>query len=307
MNATGLVATRCPLCGSGAATQVAAVADPLVAADLEFPIGECTSCGLARTLAEPDAAERGAWYARHYGAFHAEADRHRHPLRRLWQRLCGMHPFDILSRMPRGGRVLEIGCGDGSVLAELARGAIRALGVEPDAGSAQRARARGLDVVAGPIETFSPGAERFDHVLFAFVLEQLASPVATLTRATSWLAPHGRLHVFCPDYDSPFRRELGRHWQLWHVPYHRTFFNAQTLAQTFQAAGLRPRRIRHYSRGGVHALGESRAAGHQGLVPHTGRVHELKNRMRGLLASLRGQGDCLAAVATAAQDGQPVA
>lgn len=283
-----------------------AVADPVVAPQVEFPIGECTQCGLARTLTLPVESERATWYARHYGAFHAEAALHRGRLRRAWQRITNMHPYDILSRMPRGGTVLEIGCGDGSLLAPLAKRASCALGVEPDASSAEQARARGLDVEAVAIEAFDPGSKRFDHILFAFVLEHLADPITVLRRARAWLAPQGRVHVFCPDYASPFRHELGRHWQLWHVPYQRVFFTADTLRAVLAAAELQLAALTHYTRGGVHALGEARAAGSRGLVPTSGRWHELRNRVRGLAAARRGKGDCLAAVAIAAQDHQVV-
>ena len=297
-----LVATSCPLCGASAAKEVIAVADPFVAADVEFPIGECASCGLARTLAGPNEAERKTWYARHYGAFLAEAHRRQGRLRRLWQKITNMHPYDILSRMPSSGRLLEVGCGDGILLQSMARRAQRAVGVEPDPGSAARARSRGLCVVSGNIEDFDAGTEKFDHVLFGFVLEHLADPVGTLLRARSWLAPGGRVHVFCPDYESPFKEELGKHWQLWHVPYQRVFFSARTLAATLAKAGLRTLSMKHYTRGGVLALGESLAAGSRGIVPRTGRLHELKNRLRGIAASRAGKGDCLAATATAAQD-----
>lgn len=306
MSATTLVATVCPLCGADRAREVIAVADPVVDPDTTFPIGECLECGLARTLLLPPETELPRWYARHYGAFRTEAERHRGALRSAWQRLANMHPFDILAHVPRGGRLLEIGCGDGALLGPLARRAERALGVEPDAASAAQARARGLDVRALPIEAFDAGDERFDHVLFGFVLEHLADPVATLRRARRWLASSGRVHVFCPDYDSPFRTELGPHWQLWHVPYQRVFFTARTLGAVCAAAGLRLATVRHYTRGGVHALGEARAAGSRGLVPASGRMHELVNRTRGLVAALRGRGDCLAAVAVAAQDPNPL-
>lgn len=288
------------LCGEGRTQVVMTVGDPFCADPRRFQVAECLRCGLARTLDGPEGPERARWYADHYGAHQAEALRHRGLLRRAWQRLTGMHPYDILARMPGGESLLEVGCGAGDVLEPLSARYRRVLGLEPDPGSARRATARGLRVVAGDVDTFDPGAERFSDLLFAFVLEHLADPVAALTRVRGWLRPGGRLHVFCPDYASPHRAELGEHWALWHVPYQRWFFCRKSLAEVLQRAGFACERVRSYSRGGVQAMGEelrrraAAASAERGFLPASGRLHELAIRCRGIRDAWRNRGDCLA-------------
>ncbi|TBR20501.1 class I SAM-dependent methyltransferase [bacterium] len=72
---------------------------------------------LARALFRQTAAAWDAWY----GAFHRAEDTDLGPL------------ADRLSRLARGGRLLEVGCGDCRLLAELAGRCRRVDGVDPSA------------------------------------------------------------------------------------------------------------------------------------------------------------------------------
>lgn len=89
---------------------------------------------------------------------------------------------------PRGGRVIEVGCGYGAMLPLLERDGFEAMGCDPSADAVAFCRSRHLDVVQGAC----PGAPLpgpFDVTLCQHVIEHVPEPrafvesLAALTRA----------------------------------------------------------------------------------------------------------------------------
>jgi methionine biosynthesis protein MetW len=107
----------------------------------------------------------------------------------------------LIAVIPSGARVLDVGCGTGSVSC-LVRDRCRAqvVGLEPNVARAEEARRRGLQVIAAP---FAPEVTiplgKFDVVMFADVLEHLVDPVPALERAGNLLRPGGRVVASIPN------------------------------------------------------------------------------------------------------------
>jgi SAM-dependent methyltransferase len=98
-------------------------------------------------------------------------------------------------------RVLDVGCGTGSVTLVANRGKNnRILAVEPDAHRGAVARDRGIDVVCGFLDQeFLARNGPFDVIVFADVLEHLASPNDMLELAKSGLQPGGFIIASVPN------------------------------------------------------------------------------------------------------------
>jgi methionine biosynthesis protein MetW len=157
----------------------------------------------------------------------------------------------ILGMIPHGARVLDVGCGTGSISC-LVRDHCQAqvVGLEPHAGRAATAASRGIDARCGVLtpELFAElGA--FDVVLFADVLEHLADPTAQLVMARSFLKKDGAVIASVPNV---------AHWTVrWNLlrgrfdygpsgimdATHLRWFTRESLARLFLAAGLRPQEI----------------------------------------------------------------
>jgi len=148
--------------------------------------------------------------------------------------------------VPEGARVLDVGCGTGSVSLHLiANRRARIVGVEPDEQRAARARERGLDVrcdILTPRLIEEMG--RFDVVMFADVLEHLADPVSLLELAKTALAPGGRIVASVPNVahwsvrsDLIRGRFTYREWGIMDATHLRWFTDA-TLRGLFETAGM---------------------------------------------------------------------
>jgi methionine biosynthesis protein MetW len=103
--------------------------------------------------------------------------------------------------IPRGARVLELGCGTGS-LCKIVADACRAevVGIEPDSKRAERAKARGVQVfVADLTEELIEKIAPFDIVLLADVLEHVPYPQAMLLLSRHALKPGGAVIISVPN------------------------------------------------------------------------------------------------------------
>jgi SAM-dependent methyltransferase len=108
----------------------------------------------------------------------------------------------ILRDLPRGLRVLDVGCGSGVHGAELKRLlGHRVTGVDISAASIAKAQARleaahVADVTKPAEYPFPPG---FDLIVFSDILEHLYDPVAVLRSHVELLKPGGRILVSLPN------------------------------------------------------------------------------------------------------------
>jgi 2-polyprenyl-3-methyl-5-hydroxy-6-metoxy-1,4-benzoquinol methylase len=110
-------------------------------------------------------------------------------------------PGILRALMPEGARVLDVGCGTGSVTVVANRGkANQVLAIEPDAHRSVVARDRGIEVVCGFLnEEFMAQRGPFDVIVFSDVLEHLPSPDDMLKLAISGLKPGGIILASVPN------------------------------------------------------------------------------------------------------------
>jgi len=176
------------------------------------------------------------------------------PLRYDW---CTDAPQEVARMLadlvPVGSRVLDVGCGAGSVSRIIAdtRNA-KITGIEPNSQRAEAARARGLEVYQEP---FTPGIvqrlEPFDVILFADVLEHVADPGSFLQFACRGLLPGGRVVASVPNVAHwSVRLDLLR-GRFDYQPTgirdatHLRWFTADTVRSLFETNGLRVISLQH--------------------------------------------------------------
>jgi 2-polyprenyl-3-methyl-5-hydroxy-6-metoxy-1,4-benzoquinol methylase len=158
---------------------------------------------------------------------------------------------------PAGLRILDVGCGAGTLSAGLKeRGAAFVAGVELEPAAAAAARARLDEVVEGSVvDRDLPWAQgSFDLIVFADVLEHLPDPDAVLDRCLQLLAPGGTAIVSVPNmrFWSVLLRMVFDRWEYTeHGVRDRThlrFFSRRTLLRMLNSHGLQVERLRRNKR-----------------------------------------------------------
>ena len=145
---------------------------------------------------------------------------------------------DIEQHEP-SGRLLDVGCHTGIFLDVARRAGWATTGVEPSRWSAERARARGLQVFDGTLADAGLAESSFDVITMWDVIEHLAEPVEELKRAHRLLRPGGLLAVSTMNVETWFPRLLGRRWP-WYMQMHLYYFTPRTLNQMLKLAGYEP-------------------------------------------------------------------
>lgn len=159
----------------------------------------------------------------------------------------------IAELIPRNARVLDIGCGTGSVATVIQR--LRqadVVGVEPDEQRAEFARQRGLEVFNGYLsDEFISLYGLFDAIVFADVLEHLPNPSSLLQAGCRCLKPGGVVVMSIPNV---------AHWSMrWNLMWgrfdyeqfglldatHLRWFTTASLARWLHNNGLMIDCIKH--------------------------------------------------------------
>ncbi len=184
----------------------------------------CGACGVATTDPWPTQAELDAAYATSYrpeaGRFAGPGDR---ILRLTRSRLSGR-----IDRLAPPGPVLDVGAGDGALLAALRERGRDAEGLErEDAGPGIRVG----DVAEEP-------PDRWAAIVFWHSLEHLPEPGRALDAAARALVPTGVLFVAAPDAGSLQARLFGSRWLAIDAPRHLTHITTAALHTRLRAAGM---------------------------------------------------------------------
>ena len=221
----------CPLCGGRDFRRIVTVES--------HPVVRCRACRLQFTNPQPSDAELAAIYGPDYilplsgaegaaliaGSKRATADQY----------------LDLLqARGATGGRLVEVGCGQGDFLHQAAGRGFEVTGVEFSPFACARARAtlggRGR-VLQGEIDVVAGEAGAYAVCVFCDVIEHVRDPAAFLRAALSLLQPGGIALVVTPSIDSWSTRFLGSRWMEFKAE-HLFYFAPATITRQLANAGF---------------------------------------------------------------------
>ena len=222
--------TACVACGGGDLRHHLAVGDSrptdLIPTTDRYghtlaDIVRCADCGHLQLERFPDDDELAAAYA--------EAASEDYVAEEAGQRATARTTLEQIERHVPRGRLLDLGCWVGFLLAEARDRGWEVTGVEPSGFASSYARDRlGLDVRRGDLFEVDLPAGAYDAVVLGDVIEHLVRPGDALERIADLLAPGGVVHLALPDAGSRLARRMGARW--WAVlPTHVQYFTRTSL------------------------------------------------------------------------------
>jgi SAM-dependent methyltransferase len=235
----------CPSCQTDKWADQLEAADYHYGNDGKFRAVQCVTCGVWAQHPIPSAAELGSFYPETYYSFQSK----NHPglAHRLMLSLFGLKRRTYLPDSSRPGYLLDVGCGAGTYIEELAARGWKVAGVEPSASAVEAGKSRGLDITQGSIHDIAHPAESFDVVRLNHSFEHVPDPESVLRAALLLLKPGGALFIGVPNTAGLWPRIFGQYWWYLGLPVHTYGYNPANLTAMTRRAGFSTERIRYYS------------------------------------------------------------
>lgn len=156
----------------------------------KHPLFECRPCD--HRFATASASELDALYGASYDGFRED------PV--FDQRAREFFRDHVTKLIPAGGAILDVGCGNGTVLRIAQELGFEARGVDFSKEAVDSCRVRGLTAEVADFTTMSFATSGYDLVTFWDVLEHLPDPASFIAAATRALKPGGWLLLKVPHH-----------------------------------------------------------------------------------------------------------
>ena len=218
----------CPLCGS-------AGPKTLVREHGGYRLYDCRDCGLG--YCEPFKNPGAEYYEHNTDQYSVTLDERTDPMSFEYDEALSF----LRRAMPRGARLLDVGCGSGGFLFRTRAVGFDASGVDFNAARAAALKERGFDVFAGGLPDFARSARRgsFDAVTLFEVIEHVDDLGAWLEAAKSLLKPGGVFVVGTPNRDRTFDPFQGPGLEaIDNPPHHLTRWSAAALSGALSRHGF---------------------------------------------------------------------
>lgn len=144
-------------------------------------------------------------------------------------------------RYMKSGSILDVGCGDGSLLKFLKELGWETYGIELQGSASRYAReVLGINVFSGRLEEANYPEESFDIITLLHVLEHLPDPSAILRRSHTLLRKNGLLLIEVPNFGSFEAHIFRSKWVGISAPLHLYHFTPSTLQMILRRCGYIP-------------------------------------------------------------------
>jgi SAM-dependent methyltransferase len=153
------------------------------------------------------------------------------------QTLCELVP---------GGRVLDVGCSDGELLAQIGPRYSR-FGLELNRAAAQQARLRGVIVVEHDLHNLARCDRRFDAIIATDVIEHTHDPLGFLRDCVRLLSPGGVVLITTGDTEArSWRLMKGQYWYCANAE-HLSFLNESWIRYAARLLSLDVLRLQRFA------------------------------------------------------------
>lgn len=146
----------------------------------------------------------------------------------------------LAAQLPKGGKLLDIGCGYGFFLSKMKAMGWQTYGIDVSETAVSYASGNGFDVSLGTLDNIRYENNSFDVVTMFYVLEHLPNPLNALKEVRRILKPNGLLLLRVP-HTTPIVRILSLlkiKNNLYDPPFHLNDFSLCSMKVVLQKAGF---------------------------------------------------------------------
>jgi SAM-dependent methyltransferase len=209
----------CPVCSNRLSPYIREIPDAVTGR--QFNVLKCDACGVGVT--DPFPEQLQPHYAGYYGPRHG-----------ITAKFCTKRRIALVKKTAgagRGGRLLDVGCGDGLFLEAAQQSGWTVMGTELHP---EPARAAGFEVYGSLDECADKGP--FGCITLWHSLEHMSDPQAVMRKIRRLVADDGVVLIAVPDFEGFQSRTFRESWLHLDVPRHLYHFTAtavdQMLSQT---------------------------------------------------------------------------
>ncbi len=161
--------------------------------------------------------------------------------------LCYTNRFRNILTLLSHGRILDIGCGEGSFLEKFAGTKWHLTGIEINKNLAKQARIKikKANILIQPVQHMKNPLKSFEIITMWHVFEHLDDPKTILKSLYKQIAPDGYLVIEIPNGNSIYLKLFKSHWQSLLPPQHLYFWTRKSLAIALTQAGFRVIKIQY--------------------------------------------------------------
>lgn len=205
----------------------------------DYKVLKCDQCKTLQLWPQPSVQTLQKYYNLPYYTQHTDTSFSR--LFMKFFREWGVKRVAFLCKLQPKGKFLDIGCGAGELLADMAEKGYEVYGTEVSPAALKAIMPTLVSrVKIGELENIHFPEAPFNLIMLSDVLEHTFNPLQTLRIVHKLLHHSGHVVVSVPNWDDPDAKVFPR--QYWHnidVPRHLWHFTSLTLPQLAERAGFK--------------------------------------------------------------------
>jgi SAM-dependent methyltransferase len=169
----------------------------------------------------------------HYNTYPRHDSISRITLKRYEEILNGFRSYKKLNR------VIDVGCGNGHLLAVAKKLGWEVFGTEFTDQAVQLCEEKGIQMHKGVLDIKNYKPNSFDCLFFVEVIEHINNPLEELAKFHTLLRPGGVLYITTPNFISYASRTLKSKWTCVEYPEHLTYYTPSTLNKILVKSGFK--------------------------------------------------------------------
>jgi 2-polyprenyl-3-methyl-5-hydroxy-6-metoxy-1,4-benzoquinol methylase len=184
-----------------------------------------------------------------------------------------MQHFTLKALFPnslRGKRILDVGCGNGSLLDMLKNVSDSQVGIEPCSPYLELLNQQGFEAFASLSDAKKVNIKTVDYAFSIQVIEHVKNPVHFLKEIRELISSDGKLLISTPNRDDILMSLLHEEfYPFFYRTQHRWYFNEASLSICAKLAGFKINNVNFLHRYGMsntfHWLKDKKPRGRQGM------------------------------------------